>query len=198
MEFSGRAMKCTDHGFTVAAHEIGCEEAVLHAVIAVETGRNGFDEKGRPKALFEPHIFYRLLDGGKRRAAIHSGLAYQKWGMRPYPRDSYPRIAAACRIDEECALQATSWGLPQILGHNHEIAGYGSAAEMVRAFCESEDLQLAAMARFIVGNRLDTALKSKDWAAFAKGYNGPAYTKQGYHTRLAKAYADLRARRQAT
>jgi len=192
MEFSGEAKKCTDFGFRAAAKDIGCEPAVLRAVIAVEAGASGFDGKGRPKALFEPHIFYRLLSGEKRQSAIDAGLAYPKWGSRPYPKDSYPRIIAACRIDEECALQATSWGLPQILGQNHKAAGYRNATEMVGALSVGEDVQLAAMARFIVASKLDVALQRKDWVAFAKGYNGPSYATHGYHSRLAKAYEHFR------
>ncbi|WP_354668699.1 N-acetylmuramidase domain-containing protein, partial [uncultured Duncaniella sp.] len=29
----------------------------------------------------------------------------------------------------------------------------------------------------------------KNWAAFARGYNGPAYARRRYHTRMASAYA---------
>lgn len=37
--------------------------------------------------------------------------------------------------------------------------------------------------------RLSQKLKQKDWAGFARGYNGPAYAKYGYHKKMAKAYA---------
>jgi hypothetical protein len=183
------AAAATPEDFAHAAATIECEVAAFRAVVAVETGGRGFDAKGRPKALFEPHIFYRLLDGDKRREATRAGLAYRKWGTKPYPKESYPRIVAACRIDMELALQATSWGLPQILGSNHRAAGYPSAVRMVEAFCEGEDVQLAAMARFIVAERLSGALERKDWAAFARRYNGPRYATHGYHTKLARAYA---------
>lgn len=189
MEFIGKSRKCTDAGLRAAADEIGCDEAVLRAVVSIEAGGNGFDSQGRPKALFEPHIFYQLLSQDKRQTAVTAGLAYRRWGTRPYPKESYSRIVAACKIDEECALQATSWGLPQILGRNYRSVGYRSAREMVRAFLEGEDVQLRAMARFIVFSKLDLALRRKDWATFAKGYNGPSYKTHGYHTKLAKAYA---------
>jgi hypothetical protein len=195
MDFVGKALKCSDHGVRAAAARIGCEEPVLRAVIAVETGGRGFDGRLRPMALFEPHVFYRLLNKEHRREAVKAGLAYQKWGTRPYPRDSYPRIAAACKIDEELALQATSWGLPQILGQNYRAAGFRCASEMVLAFSESEDVQLGAMARFIVANRLDAALVRKDWTTFARGYNGPSYKTLGYHSKLAGAYSHFSRRR---
>lgn len=41
---------------------------------------------------------------------------------------------------------------------------------------------------FIQSNRLDTYLRNKDWAGFAKGYNGPAYAENQYDKKLEKAY----------
>jgi hypothetical protein len=35
------------------------------------------------------------------------------------------------------------------------------------------------------------ALRAKDWAKFAKLYNGPEYMKNNYHTKLALAYASF-------
>ncbi|HET9994735.1 MAG TPA: N-acetylmuramidase domain-containing protein [Candidatus Acidoferrum sp.] len=35
---------------------------------------------------------------------------------------------------------------------------------------------------------LDTAMRSHDWANFARGYNGPNYAKNQYDVRLAAAY----------
>lgn len=197
ISFFGTASRSTQIGMAAAVDIVGCELEALRAVVQVETGLRGFDAKERPKALFEPHVFYRLLkkrnDSSKLARAERAGLAYSKWGTRPYPADSYPRISAACRIDEECALQATSWGLPQILGLNHAAAGYENVVDMVTAFCEGEDAQLIAMARFIVAMGLDDSLKRKNWATFAKGYNGPSYAKHGYHKKLARSYAHFAA-----
>ncbi len=193
LAFKGAARRRTPDGIARAAQFAGCEEAALEAVIAVEAGKSGFDAEGRPKALFEPHVFYRLLAAhGKMtalRAAIAQGLAYKRWGEKPYPHDSYPRIEAACEIDEECALMATSWGLPQILGENFEAAGYASVQDMVAAFAISEDVQLLGLAKFIDHAHLSGALQKRDWAAFARGYNGPSWRKNDYANKLARAYA---------
>ena len=35
------------------------------------------------------------------------------------------------------------------------------------------------------------ALRKKNWAAFAKAYNGPGYAKNQYDTKLAAAYASF-------
>lgn len=193
MIFASAASSRTFSGLQQAVDMIGCDLDVLQAVILVEAGSHGFDKERRPKALFEPHIFHKLLkklkDPVPLARAERAGLAYPKWGMRPYPADSYPRIEAACQIDEGFALAATSWGLPQILGLNHGAAGYLTAKEMVEAFKTGEDEQLMAMARFIISKGLDGALKRKDWAVFAKGYNGPSYRKHAYDVKLAKAHA---------
>lgn len=187
--FKGTGDRLTDAGITKAAAKIGCEEDALLAVLSVETGGRGFDASGRVKALFEPHRFYALLSGSKRAAAVKAGLAYPKWGTKPYPKDSFARIDAASKIDPEAAMQATSWGLGQIMGSNFKAAGFPSARAMVEAFKTGEDLQLLGMAVFIVASGLAGALKRKDWKAFAKGYNGPGYATNRYDAKLAAAYA---------
>ena len=178
MIFQGPALRRTADGQARAYTALGCKPAALAAVIAVETGGSGFDVARRPRALFEPHVFYAVLarEPAKRARAVTAGLAYPRWGTRPYPSDSYPHIQAACSIDEEAALQATSWGLPQILGRNFAAAGYSSAASLVEAFRTGEDEHLAAMARFVRARGLALALAREDWAAFATRYQIPLGT----------------------
>ncbi|SEE59317.1 Protein of unknown function [Rhizobiales bacterium GAS188] len=194
--FTGAAMPRTPAGLAHAAAVIGCELAALQAVLSVEASGDGFDKLKRPKALFEPHIFYRLLAlaPAKLKAAVAAGLAYPKWGMKPYPADSYPRIAAAIAIDETAALEAASWGLGQVLGENCAKAGYASPQAMVAAFVASEDAQLAGMASFIVHCGLAVDLRFKSWSTFARGYNGAGYAKNHYDTKLAIAYRTAKAR----
>lgn len=195
MVFTGAATPRTPAGLAHAAAVIGCELAALKAVLSVEAAGSGFDRLKRPKALFEPHIFYRLLAGqpAKLKAAIAGGLAYPRWGMKPYPADSYPRITAAIAIDETLGLEAASWGLGQLLGSNFAKAGFPTPQAMVAAFVGGEDAQLAGMAAFIVGSGLAADLRLKKWAAFARGYNGPSYAKNRYDAKLAAAYARARA-----
>jgi hypothetical protein len=188
MDFTGAARRRSPQAFARAARFLGCEIAAIQAVVDVETAGSGFDGRGRPKALYEPHVFYRCSSGRARDRAVKAGLAYPKWRKGNYPKDSYARIDAACAIDETAALKATSWGLPQILGENYEAAGFDSPQDMVAAFCESEDAQIEAMANFIVANGLAGHLRTKNWVAFARAYNGPAYAEHNYHGKLATAY----------
>ncbi len=48
---------------------------------------------------------------------------------------------------------------------------------------------MALMAKFIEKSNLDDALRAKDWAKFARGYNGPGYKKNSCDTKMAKADA---------
>lgn len=188
IDFQGTASRRSPQSIADAAETMGCDEAAVRAVIQVEARGQGFDSKGRPLALFEPHVFYRCLSGAKQKRAVELGIAYKDWKPNAYPRDSYPRIAQAVQIDEAAALKATSWGLPQILGENYREAGFNSPAEMVEEFANGEDEQIAAMARFIVSKRLHKHLQSRSWAKFALGYNGPGYKKNSYDQKLERAY----------
>ena len=187
--YKGAAKRIEDADLPRVAHEIGVGEDEIHAILDVESRGRGFDKKGRVIMLFEPHIFYRELrrDKAKRQKAVKAGLAYAKWRSK-YPKDSYPRLTRAMKIDREAAIRSCSWGLGQIMGFNHGMVGYPSAEEMVKAFAADEDNQLEAIIDFIVKAGLDDEIRRRDWAGFARGYNGPGYKKHNYHGRLARQY----------
>lgn len=188
--FIGAALPVSDLDLPRLGHLMGVGEDEVHAVIDVETTGSGFDKADRPKMLFEPHKFYAKLSGAARANAVALGIAYPKWGTRPYPADSYPRLRQAMAIDETAALASASWGMGQILGENFVAAGYTSPQHMVVAFVESGETEhLGAMVRFILANKLDDELRAHNWSGFARGYNGPQYAANGYHTKLAAAFA---------
>jgi hypothetical protein len=199
LTFTGAARPRSPDILRQVAMSLAVETAVIGAIVSVETSGSGFDAHSRPKALFEPHRFYKELAGdpAKLQAAVAAGLAYPKWGERPYPPDSYDRIDRAMQIDETAALRATSWGLGQILGSNHALCGYDAPQAMVAAFAETEDAQILGMAGYLRACDLVGAMRARDWAGLAKGYNGTAYRANHYDTRLASAYArqpaDLKA-----
>lgn len=197
--FKGAARRLDDLDLPRLGRLIGVGEDEIHAVIDVETSGGGFDALGRPKMLFEPHVFWRNLGEAKRRTAEAQGLAYPRWRPGAYPKDSYGRLSLAMKIDRPAALRAASWGLGQILGENHKMAGYGTVEEMVADFLDDEDRHLRAMVNFITSAGLDDEMRqiagmnrpstSADWAPFAMGYNGPGYRKHGYHIKLAERHA---------
>lgn len=193
MRFSGGAKRLSPNDISVIAGYLGCEVAVVNAVLAIESRGKGFDDEGRPLILNEPHIFYRALGRDeKRNRAVRAGLAYKKWGTKPYPRTQdlrYVWLDLAMQIDQSAALQACSWGLGQVLGSNYKSCGFDTVQDFVETNVHSEGAQLYCMARFIVAHKLQRYLAAKKWAAFAKGYNGAGYRKNRYDTKLALEYA---------
>jgi len=193
MNFIGSGTKLQDGDIAAIAAELGVEEAALRAVLSVETGGSGFDHLNRPKALFERHIFFRELKSklDKQQHAVDEKLAYPKWGMLPYPKGSdavYDEIERAMAIDEDAALRSTSWGLGQIMGLNYSAAGCASVQDMVELAVESEAEQLRQMVNFIKSNGILPKLAAKDWAGFARSYNGPGYETNQYDKKLEIAY----------
>lgn len=198
-DFKGPAKKIEDIDLPRIAHAIGVGEDEVHMLIDVEAAGSGFDSQGRPKMLFEPHVFYRELGAGtKREQAVKQGLAYAKWGAKPYPKDSYPRLIEAMKIDEAAALRSASWGASQVLGDNFKMAGFSSVQEMVDAMCEDEDNHIEAMIEFVKSSGIDDDLRrlaalkrpttAADCAPIARVYNGPGYAEHNYHGRMATAH----------
>jgi hypothetical protein len=189
MNFKGKAKRIDDIDLPLIGRMIGVGEDEVHAILDAESAGSGFDKQGRPKMLFEPHIYWRELGPGpKRDKAAAQGLAYPRW-KRNYPDDSYPRLAKALDIDEETALRSASWGLPQMMGFNCKLAGYPTAKAMVTDFLDDEDTHLRAMIRFITATGLDDELRRHDWKGFARGYNGEGFAQNGYDKKLAAAFS---------
>lgn len=187
--FTGACRRLDDEDLPRIGATIGVGEDEMHAVLDVEAAGSGFDDMRRVKMLFEPHVFWNQLGKGPQRdRAAGAGLAYPKWGARPYPRDSYPRLLAAMEINEGAALRSASWGLGQIMGYNHALAGFNDVPSMIRAFRDDEEMQLRAMVAFIRASKLDDEIRRHDWVGFARGYNGPGYAKNGYDVKLKRAF----------
>lgn len=201
LPFQGAATRLQDTDLPRIGSKIGVGEDVLHAIIDVEAPKSGFDDLGRPRILFEPHVFYRELGpGAKRDAAVKAGLAYQNWKPGAYGPESgqYGKLDRAIAIDRNAALRSCSWGRGQIMGFNHALAGFASAEAMVSAFMASEAAHIEAMVSFIASKKIDVALRkiqaltrpstADDWRPVASGYNGSGYEANGYHIKLAQRH----------
>ncbi|TIP49653.1 MAG: N-acetylmuramidase family protein [Mesorhizobium sp.] len=190
VNFAGAALRLGDVDISRIGSEIGVGEDELHAFMDVEAAGSGFDHVGRPKMLFEPHVFYGMLGkGAKRDAAVAQGLAYPKWGEKPYPSDSYPRLIKAMAIDETAALKSASWGLTQILGRYHADIGYATPQQMVEEFANHEAEHLEATVKLLKAWKVDDDLRAHRWAVVAQTWNGPGYRKNRYDTKLEAAFA---------
>lgn len=193
--FKGAAKLLDVADIEAAAAELGVEYAKLRAVLHVEASGSGFDARGRPKILYEAHVFWRNLPTGMREEANRRGLAWPHWQPGRYPRGSdamYEQLEKACDLHEEAALKACSWGIAQILGENHKAVGYPAVVEMVIDAMKGEREQLDMLVAFIDNIGLTIPLRMGDWEAFAARYNGPAFRVNAYHTKMAEAYERFR------
>ncbi|MBI4793882.1 MAG: DUF3380 domain-containing protein [Deltaproteobacteria bacterium] len=186
-QFRGKALPLHQEGMTEVVDRLQITVAELWAVLTVETRGCGFLPDRRPMILFERHIFSRETD--HQFDSEHPDISNRKaGGYGPGGAAQYDRLHRALALDRRAALRSASWGIGQLMGFNAEISGYGNVEEMVAAMLISENHQLLGMAGETAHNRLDRALRAHDWAAFARGYNGPEYMKNSYDTRLAAAY----------
>jgi hypothetical protein len=180
-----------------AAKIIDCDPIVLRTVCLVESNGYGFDRSGFPTILVEPHIIWKHATFNQRRILAPLGLAYPKWGMRPYgtyfaQHGRFETVAAKAGL--ELAILGTSFGLTQILGENYGECGFMTAYSFYAAMCASEGAQIDATAYLLLAMGLSKALREKAWATVARGWNGPAYAKNHYDAKLSSAYATLQKR----
>lgn len=181
-----------------AAAELGVDVPTVKAVATVESRGTGFLPDGRPVILYEAHVFHRLTKGryaGRRdRYGVH--LSVPAWDRSLYGAagaHQHHRLADAATLDVNAAIQAASWGMFQVLGTNHAALGYPSPRAFMAAASEGAGEHLKMFVAFVQVNGLVGALKRKDWAGFAARYNGPGYAANGYHTKIAAAYAREKA-----
>jgi hypothetical protein len=188
-EFVGRGTKMTERDIEDAAATLRCEEAAIRAVIDVESSGSGFFADRRVKILFEAHQFSRLTD--HEYDTSHPDISSRHWNRSLYKQGEheYERLGPAIKLNRSAALQSASWGAFQIMGFNHDAAGFDSVESFVAAQKVSEGAQLKAFVSFVQSQGLEEALRDHNWAGFAEAYNGPGYAKNHYNTRLAAAYA---------
>lgn len=190
----------TELQFQQAAKLLNCDPAVIKAVNQVESSGNGFLKDGRPKILFEGHIFWKqLLLAGidpKPLQKANSDILYPVWNLatvRPlYKMDQYVRLEKAKKINENAALMSASWGAFQIMGFNYKLCNRASVQDFVTAQ-QDEYNQLQCFCNYIKSTHLDVNLQHLDWKGFARAYNGPDYLKNQYDTKLARAYNSFKA-----
>lgn len=182
---------------------LNVDPCAVQAVVQVESQGNGFLPDGRPKILFEGHVFWKMLE-----AINHKPIDYltrrtyiEKFGDLSdilYPKQTnafyiggigeYDRLARAKHVHNMAGLKAASWGTFQIMGFNYAVCGYSTVFKFVDAMRDGYPGQMEAFGGFLIGNNLVQPLREHDWAAFAKGYNGLEYAKDKYDERIAQAY----------
>lgn len=189
-----------EHDLQDFAQKYGVELPAIKAVNEVESSGKGFLIDGRPKILFEGHIFWRELTARgiepKTLSNVSNGdVLYKNWTRVHYLSGAkeYNRLEKAATISpdlrvREAALASASWGSYQIMGFHAAKLGYSSVGQFVEEMKKHERNQLEAFGKYISAFGCLVHLKKKDWAKFAKCYNGPAFAQNKYDEKLAKAY----------
>jgi hypothetical protein len=183
------------------ANHYGIELAAIKAVNQVESAGKGFLVSGKPKILFEGHIFWRELEtrgiNPNHLVSGNENVLYPKWTKKYYQggEGEYSRLQKAISIiptshNPEAAYAAASWGCFQIMGFHATKLGYSSITEFVQKMNLSEREHLFALGRFLETHtaNLIQLLKERNWDRFAYYYNGAEYKKNKYDEKLAAAY----------
>jgi hypothetical protein len=176
----------TEAEIEAIAARLGCGLKQIRAVSMVESGGAAFDRQGRPKILFERHLFHRLTNG----EFSVSSFSNPKAGG--YADDSWQKLALAACKNPKAAFSAASWGKFQVMGLHWAALEYPSALDMAYSAVTGEAAHYEMLARYIERNGLRPALAklSTDPLScrdFARGYNGPDYSRNDYDVKLARA-----------
>ncbi|WP_027377474.1 N-acetylmuramidase domain-containing protein [Kaistella palustris] len=182
------------------AKSYNLELAAVKAVNEVESCGKGFLINGKPKILFEGHVFWQQL---QKRGIKPESLAnpqnrnvlYPKWtkvfykgGVQEYDRLNQAIAISPDPLVKEAALASASWGSFQIMGYHAKSLGYASVQAFVDKMYLHEREHLKAFGKFLEVNNILTYLRNKNWAKVAEKYNGAAYRKNKYDEKLKKAY----------
>lgn len=183
-----RYRSLTDADFQLVADEIQVEVAAMKAVVLVEAGSEmkGFWAPGIPVVNFDPSVYKSVASkapnkAGNKNAKVPAGLS-------GYALKEWTQLTKARHINAQGADMGTFWGMFQIGGFNYKLCGCKSVEEFVEKMSFSELSQLELFAHFLEGAGMVKYLRNKDWARFARAYNGTSYAKRGYHTKMANAY----------
>jgi hypothetical protein len=181
----------------VLSRRLGARPEAAVAVIAAESDGRAFVE-GRPVIRFEIHKFwehwgqhnpetfkrhFRFRRGVNQPSEDHefreaAGGQWSKVHGVGQPQE-WRAFLFARNLSRPAALKSASWGMPQILGSNHDGLGYPSPEAMTESFSDPRigpHMQILGLFDFIRGGR-DTspaliAFRNRDWLGFAKIYNG--------------------------
>lgn len=187
-----RYSRLTDEDFRMVAEELGVEVAAIKAVVLIEAGRQmkGFYAPGVPVVNFDRSMYAKFRNKAPNKAGMKD--AKVPAGLSGYALREWTQLVNARKVNRQGADMGTFWGMFQIGGFNYRICGCDSVEEFVDLMSASELEQLELFAAFIKNSGMLPALQNKDWKSFARKYNGSSALRRGYHTRMAKAYANFK------
>lgn len=169
----------------------------INAVAQVESSGFGWFDSGLPKILYERHYFYKFvmksinwLSFGQLAAPSSGGYTVDvdKNGVN----DNWDKLAAAVCINPDGALQSVSIGSFQVMGKWYKDCGYAHPIDMLWDARNGEYGHYKMLVGFIKANKLTKQFLSISTIAatnvpFVRAYNGPAWEKNDYANKLARA-----------
>lgn len=199
-KFSSNTKLLSEQNLIDFSKDHNIELAIVKAVNLVESNGKGFLLDGRPKILFEGHVFWRELEKRNINCETYvnantENILFKKFTRKYYVGGAgeYDRLEKAIGLNpdkkfKDAANCAASWGLFQIMGFNAVSIGYQNIDEFVQKMNLNEGEHLKAFGLFLEKNNLITTLRNKKWAEFALKYNGEGYKTNKYDEKLKNAY----------
>lgn len=187
-----RAPAITPAEIRLVADRLRGSTAQVAAVARVESSGGGWDLAGRLKCLWERHWMFRRVQFAIPLLSNPKPGGYTVDADGDGINDSWEKLAdAACRWGV-VAFECASFGKFQIMGGHWKALGYASPLDFVWRLSRDEAAHYDALARYIEVNRLGPAFRQistdpESCRDFAKGYNGAAYARLGYHAKIAEA-----------
>lgn len=185
----------TDDDFRRVANELQVEVAAIKAVVVIEAGKDmrGFWAPGVPVVNHDRSMWGKSKRLVTSKAKAPANATIPQGLNTPFARKAWQRLINARKINIQQANLSTFWGMFQIGGFNYKLCGCTSIEQFVELMSYSELEQLELFAALITNCKYVQYLRDKNWAAFARRYNGSSYARRGYHTKMANAYKRFRA-----
>ena len=200
MIYPGERRHLDEDDYEAVAQRLDVEVPAMKAVVKIEAGSTGrgFSKEGPALINFDLSVFRRnaarrginLEKYRKSHPEVFKAPDIRKYGSQQAAQNA--RLESALEIDSVLAIESSFWGMFQIGGFNWKLCGTSSPQEFMRRMETSEQEQLNLFANFLENTGLVKHMRTRNWAAFARGYNGPSYAARKYHTRLSTAYANAK------
>ena len=185
----------TDTDYGKAGSDMGVSDVMtVKAVAEVESGGRAFLADGRPVVRFEPHHFRQLTFGRFDKGFPALSAPYsvvKKQHLSKGDAAGYLALEQAIKLDADAAVQACSWGAFQVMGNCWKTAKFSSPHAMLLQVYQRSAAHLQLFAGYIQQNNLASALETRDWATFARRYNGSDYATGRYDEKLKECYDRL-------
>lgn len=176
----------------ILANELEIDAGVAVAVLLAESGGQGFQPgPAGPRMVirFENHIFHDRWgranpDRFNQHFVFTPGQPWRGHRFRTDPNGAWREfhgnqqaeweaLTFAESLEQRAARESISMGLPQIMGFNALSVGYPNVNAMFDAFASGEARQIFGFFDFVRSKGAISALRSRDYGAFAGIYNGP-------------------------